>query len=335
MDGIITMDHGEGGKKTAALIEKLFLPAFSNPALESLGDGAVLSISSGDGLVCSTDSFVISPRFFPGGDIGKLSVCGTVNDICMAGGKPLYLTLGMILEEGLEISELERITESIAETAKACGVKIITGDTKVVERGRGDGIYINTAGIGTLRHSSLSPKNIKEGDAVIISGSVGDHGAAVMLSRDELGFESSLSSDCAPLDKICEALLPLGERLRVLRDPTRGGVATALCEFMENSPLCIEIDESAVPVRKEVKSACELLGLDPLYCANEGKLIAVVENESAKEALSMIKGAPYGENAAIIGNVSSKREGCVILHTDIGGTRILTKLAGSQLPRIC
>ncbi len=335
MDDIITMDHGSGGAKSAELIEKIFLPAFKDPALDALGDGAVLPFEDGAQLVCSTDSFVISPRFFPGGDIGKLCVCGTVNDLCMAGGEPLYLTLGMILEEGLPLDELMRIVTSIAKTAKGCGVRIVTGDTKVVERGRGDGVYINTAGIGVLRHRGLSPLRICEGDAVIASGTLGDHGAAVMLAREELGFTSALRSDCAPLNEMCRALHPLGDALRVLRDPTRGGAATTLCEFVQGSTLCIELDESAVPIREDVESACDLLGLDPLYCANEGKLLAIVAKEAAKDALRHIKASPYGENAAIIGHVSARSAGRVLLHTKPGGTRVLSKLTGAQLPRIC
>ena len=335
MEDIITMDHGSGGESSGALIEKIFLPAFEDPALDALGDGAVLPFETGAKLVCSTDSFVIAPRFFPGGDIGKLSVCGTVNDVCMAGGEPLYLTLGMILEEGLALEELRRITASIADTAKRAHVRIVTGDTKVVERGRGDGIYINTAGVGVLRHEGLSRARIREGDAVIVSGTLGDHGAAIMLSRQELGFCSSLSSDCAPLHEICRALYPLGDALRVLRDPTRGGAATALCEFVDSTPLCIELEEAAIPLREDTAEACAILGLDPLYCANEGKLLAIAAPEAAETALRAMQNAPYGKNAAIIGRVSARSPGRTILHTRAGGTRILTKLTGSPLPRIC
>ncbi len=335
MEEIITMDHGSGGSKTASLIERLFVPAFSNPALDALSDGAVLPFEDGAKLVCSTDSFVISPRFFPGGDIGELCVYGTVNDVSVSGGEARYLTLGMILEEGLPLCELKTITESIAKAARACGVSVVTGDTKVVEKGRGDGIYINTAGIGILRHSNLSPARIKEGDRVIASGTLGDHGAAVMLARAELGFESKLRSDCAPLHEMCRALWELGDALRVLRDPTRGGAATTLNEFTENSPFSIELEENALPLREDVKSACELLGLDPLYCANEGKLLAVVEKAQAERALKRMKDAPYGENAAIIGSVSTRSPGRVLLHTEAGGVRILSKRSGTQLPRIC
>ena len=335
MQDCITLDHGSGGGKTAELIESVFLSAYGSEPLESLGDGAILP--GAETLVCSTDSFVISPCFFPGGDVGKLSVCGTVNDVCMAGGKPLYLSVAMILEEGFPLDDLRRIAASIAKTAKSCGVRVVTGDTKVVERGHGDGIYINTTGIGALRHAGLGPSAIREGDAVLLSGTAGDHGTAVMLCRQELGLESGIQSDCAPLCGLCEALLPLGEGLRVLRDPTRGGVATTLCEFVEGSELCIELNETDIPIRADVKNGCELLGLDPLYCANEGKLLAVVAPECEEEALHALQSAPdgLGKNAAVIGHVSRRGAGRVLLNTRIGGTRVLTKLQGAQLPRIC
>ncbi|MDO5111343.1 MAG: hydrogenase expression/formation protein HypE [Clostridia bacterium] len=333
MKDIIMLDHGSGGKKSAALVSEIFLPAFSNAALDTLGDGAVMA--GADRLVMSTDSFVIAPRFFPGGDIGKLSVCGTVNDVCMAGGEPKYLSLGLILEEGLEVDELQSIAASIAMAAGEAGVHIVTGDTKVVERGKGDGVYINTAGVGFLRHAGLSPARMREGDAVIVSGAIGDHGTAVMLCRKDLGIQSSLCSDCAPLTGMCKALAAFGSDVRVLRDPTRGGVATALNEFVEGTGLCIELMEDDIPIREEVRAGCDLLGLDPLYCANEGKLIAVVAAERAEAVLSAIQNAPYGENAAIIGRVSARSAGRVLLHTGIAGTRMLTKLTGAALPRIC
>ena len=277
MEELITLDYGSGGKKTASLIEKLILPQLDNPALRQLGDGAV--VPGGEELVFSTDSFVVSPRFFPGGDIGKLAVCGTVNDICMSGGEPRWLSLALILEEGLPAAELEQILSSVAKAAKEAGVCIVTGDTKVVEKGRGDGIYINTAGIGVLRQ--------------------------------------------------------LGSDLRVLRDPTRGGVATTLCEFVEGTARSILLEEEAIPVRPAVASACDILGLDPLYCANEGKLLAVVAPERAEEALALLRGLPEGENAAVIGTVGEQWPGRVAVRTALGGTRIAAKLAGAQLPRIC
>ena len=332
MDEIITLDYGSGGKKTSRLIEESILHAFDNPALRALGDGAVLP--GGEQLVFSTDSFVVSPLFFPGGDIGKLSVCGTVNDIAMCGGKPLYLSCALILEEGLPRADLEKILASMAETAKKTGVEIVTGDTKVVEKGRGDGVYINTAGIGVLRHPGLGPEQLREGDAVLVSGTVGDHGTAVMLARNGLA-QGELRSDCAPLNELAERLLQAVPETRVLRDPTRGGVATTLNEFIEGGTLGIELEERAIPVRPAVQAACELLGLDPLYCANEGKLLAVVPAEKAEEALAVLRSLPEGENAARIGFVTAATTGKLTLRTPLGGRRVLQKLTGAQLPRIC
>lgn len=332
MDEIITLDYGSGGKKTAALIDNLIVPAFRNAALSALGDGAVLE-GSGQ-LVFSTDSFVVSPMFFPGGNIGKLAVCGTVNDIAMCGGVPKYLSLAFIIEEGVRMDDLRRVVEAIKAAADSAGVLVVTGDTKVVERGKGDGLYINTAGIGFLKYPGLSPRRMQEGDIVIISGTVGDHGTAVMLARNNL-MEGRIESDCAPLGGLVEALFASGAEVRVLRDPTRGGVATTLNEFTEGSALGIMLQEDAVPVRADVNAACGLLGLDPLYCANEGKLLAVVSAESAEAALAALRGRPEGGNAAIIGKVSGKYPGRVVMTTAFGGSRVLQKLTGTQLPRIC
>lgn len=332
MDEIITLDYGSGGKKTAKLIENMIVPALENPALSALGDGAVVP---GNGeLVFSTDSFVVNPLFFPGGDIGKLSVCGTVNDIAMCGGEPKYLSLSLIIEEGLSVKELEKIIASIQSAAAMAGVQIVTGDTKVVEKGRGDGIYINTAGIGFLKYPGLSPKNIQEGDLVIVSGTVGDHGTAVMLSRNGM-MQGNIRSDCAPLNALSEAILSLGAGVRVLRDPTRGGVATTLNEFIEGGGLGIELEEEQIPVLPGVKTACGLLGLDPMYCANEGKLLAVVSPESAGAVLAAMRALPEGENAAVIGRVTARYPGKLVMKTRLGGGRILQKLTGAQLPRIC
>ncbi len=330
MDDIITLDYGSGGKKTAALIDEIIVPALGNAALNSLGDGAVLE----GGLAFSTDSFVVSPLFFPGGDIGKLSVCGTVNDLAMCGAEPKYLSLALIIEEGLPAENLRRVVASIKSAAEAAGVQIVTGDTKVVERGRGDGLYINTAGIGLVKYPGLGPDKMRPGDAVLISGTAGDHGAAVMLARDGL-MEGEIRSDCAALNGLAFALLDSGAQVRVLRDPTRGGVATTLCEFAESAKLGIELDEAAIPVRRDVSAACALLGLDPLYCANEGKMLAVVAPEDAQAALAALRSRPEGENAAIIGRVTVERPGRVALRTAAGGARLLQKLAGAQLPRIC
>ncbi len=332
MDEIITLDYGSGGKKTARLIEQTIVPALENPALSELGDGAILP--GGEKLVFSTDSFVVSPRFFPGGDIGKLSVCGTVNDLAMCGGEPKYLSCSFIIEEGLPLVELERIIASMAEAARKAGVQIVTGDTKVVEKGRGDGIYINTAGVGVLKYPGLTPKAIRAGDAVLVSGTVGDHGTTVMLARHGMA-QGELRSDCAALNGLTAALLTAVPETRVLRDPTRGGVATTLNEFIEGTPLGIELEEKAVPVRPAVQAACELLGLDPLYCANEGKLLAVVPAERAEDALAVLRSLPEGENAARIGRVTADFPGKLVIRTPLGGRRILQKLSGAQLPRIC
>ena len=333
MEEIITLDYGSGGKKTSQLIEEILLPAFQNDALGALSDGAVLS--GEEKLVFSTDSFVVNPLFFPGGNIGKLSVCGTVNDLSMSGGIPKYLSLSFILEEGFPMDSLKKIVASIRDTAKSCGVQIVTGDTKVVERGKGDGIYINTAGIGFLRCPGLGTDRIREGDAVLLSGTAGDHSTAVMLARDGLLSEGGVFSDCQPLHLLAQKLFELGPALRVLRDPTRGGIATTLNEFVENGPFTIELEEEAIPVKPAVAGACDILGLDPLYCANEGKLLAIVSADQAQEALARMRSLPEGADAAIIGQVSTKAPGRVLLKTCFGGTRILTKLTGSQLPRIC
>lgn len=330
MDDIITLDYGSGGKKTAALIDELIIPELGNNALNALGDGAIL-----DGqLAFSTDSFVVDPLFFPGGDIGKLCVCGTVNDLAMCGAEPKYLSLALIIEEGLPTESLRRIVASIKAAAEAAGVAVVTGDTKVVERGRGDGVYITTSGIGVVRYPGLGPERMRPGDAVLISGTAGDHGAAVMLARDAL-MEGEIRSDCAALNGLVRAVLESGAQVRVLRDPTRGGVATTLCEFAESAALGIELDEAAIPVRRDVSAACALLGLDPLYCANEGKMLAVVAAEDAERALAAMRSVPEGKSAAIIGRVISERPGKVVLRTAMGGSRMLQKLAGAQLPRIC
>ena len=330
MDDIITLDYGSGGKKTAALIDEIIIPELGNNTLNALGDGAIL-----DGQrAFSTDSFVVDPLCFPGGDIGKLCVCGTVNDLAMCGAEPKYLSLALIIEEGLPTESLRRIVASIKAAAEAAGVAVVTGDTKVVERGRGDGVYITTSGIGVVRYPGLGPERMRPGDAVLISGTAGDHGAAVMLARDGL-MEGEIRSDCAALNGLVRAVLESGAEVRVLRDPTRGGVATTLCEFAESAALGIELDEAAIPVRRDVSAACALLGLDPLYCANEGKMLAVVAAEDAERALGAMQGVREGENAAIIGRVISERPGKVVLRTAMGGSRILQKLAGAQLPRIC
>lgn len=343
-DDRITLDYGSGGLKTSELIESILLPAFDNAALSQLGDGAILGGS--DKLVFSTDSFVVSPWKFPGGDIGKLSVCGTVNDLCMAGGIPKYLSLSFILEEGFSFSDFKSIVSSIADEAKQAGVSIVTGDTKVVDSGKGDGIYINTAGIGFQQAVLPGKSAIRPGDSVLVSGTIGCHGAAVMMARSGLLREDSpLVSDCQPLHKISAAALEaagmtsestdLSASIRILRDPTRGGVATTLNEFTEQMPFSIELDETALPVNPAVEVACDMLGLDPLYCACEGRMLAVCAPEAAEAVIDAIKKIPGGENAARIGTVTEDMPGKVLLKTPIGGRRILAKLTGMQLPRIC
>lgn len=334
MDKKITLDYGSGGLKTSELIESVLLPAFDNQALSQLGDGAILEGNSE--LVFSTDSFVVSPWKFPGGDIGRLSVCGTVNDLCMAGGIPRYLSLSFILEEGFLFSDFRDIVSSIAAEAKEAGVSIVTGDTKVVESGKGDGIYINTAGIGFRRAELPGRTAIRPGDAVLISGSIGCHGAAVMMARSGLlEGGTPLRSDCMPLHHIFSAVCDTGSSLRILRDPTRGGVATTLNEFTEGMPFSIELDQEKLPVDPPVEAACDMLGLDPLYCACEGRMLAVCDPGDADSILAAVRSTPGGENAAKIGTVTDDMPGKVLLRTPIGGRRILSRLAGIQLPRIC
>ncbi len=332
MKEIVTLDHGSGGLRTSELIEQVLLPAYGNTVLNELGDGAVLPDLGGQP-VFSTDSFVVTPWRFPGGDIGKLAVCGTVNDICMAGGEPKYLSLALILEEGFAMDDLRAIVASAAETARQCGVRIVTGDTKVVARGQADGIYINTAGIGRLRAPGLGKSAIRPGDAVIVSGSVGCHGAAVMMARGDIPCEGTLLSDCRSLHELSAAALNAGG-VRILRDPTRGGVATTLNEFVEGGPLCIELDEDAIPVEPSVSVACDLLGLDPLYAACEGRMLAVVDPGHAEAVLQALRTLPGGEGAVQIGRVTETRPGQVVLNAAFG-SRILGKLTGAQLPRIC
>ena len=332
MDDIITLDYGSGGKKTSQLIEGLLLPALDNPALRELGDGAILP--GAEKLVFSTDSFVVNPIFFPGGDIGKLSVCGTVNDLAVCGAVPKYLSCAFIIEEGFAAEDLSRVVASIRAAADAAGVAVVTGDTKVVERGRGDKMYVNTAGIGFLKHPGLSPRAIRPGDRVLVSGTVGDHGTAVMLARSGM-MQGDIRSDCAPLNSLCEALLSSGAAVRVLRDPTRGGVATTLNEFVEGTELGIELTEASIPVRGEVQAACDMLGLDALYCANEGKLLAVVAPGDEARALAALQSVDTGREAAVIGTVTADCPGRVVMDTAFGGRRILQKLTGAQLPRIC
>ena len=332
MDEIITLDYGSGGKKTSRLIEQLILPDFDNPALSALGDGALIP-GSGT-LAFSTDSFVVDPIVFPGGDIGKLAVCGTVNDIAMCGAEPKFLSCALIIEEGLERKTLEQILRSMSDAAKAAGVQIVTGDTKVVDRGRGDKLYINTAGIGYQKYRIPGLDTVRPGDAVLVSGTVGDHGTAIMLARSGM-MDGEIRSDCAALHHLAEAMLSSGAAVRILRDPTRGGLATTLNEFTEGRPFGIELQETAIPVRPAVQAACDMLGLEPVYCANEGKLVCICAGEDAEDLVADMRKLPEGENAAIIGHVTEDAAGRVVMRTELGGRRILQKLAGAQLPRIC
>lgn len=333
MENFISMSYGNGGKKTSRLIDEMIVPVLGNKELRKLGDGAQLTVS-GD-IAFSTDSFVIYPYFFPGGDIGKLSVCGTVNDLLMCGSIPKYLSLSFIIEEGFNIDDLKKIINSIGITAKKAGVTIVTGDTKVVDKGHGHGIYINTAGIGErISGISLGKDRIKPGDKVILSGSCGNHGVSILCARDEL-IDSGIKSDCTPLNDVAASLLKYGENVKILRDPTRGGVATTLNEFVEGMNYSIEIEEESIPVDEDVRSACELLGLDPLYSANEGKLLAVVSENVCDEVIEKLRKNEASKNAAIIGTVTEYKPSKVLLKTQFGGTRILDKLSHDMLPRIC
>lgn len=326
----ITTAHGSGGKATSELISGIFARHFDNPVLNRMEDSAV--VPGAETIALTTDSFVVTPLFFPGGDIGRLAVCGTVNDLAASGAVPKYLTCGFILEEGADTGDLSRIAASMAETAREAGILIAAGDTKVIE-GKG-GIYINTSGVGFIPSSiSYSAANCRDGDAILLSGNLGDHHAAILSAR--MGIENSILSDCAPLNGMMEALKTTGVSVRTARDVTRGGLATILNEFAAASRCCIELTEAALPVSEQVRGFCGLLGLDPLYMGNEGKMVIAVKAEDAERALSAMKNSRYGENAAVIGHVTRERENAVLLKTPIGGTRIVTELYGEGLPRIC
>jgi hydrogenase expression/formation protein HypE len=331
----ITIGHGGGGQLTEELIEGIFRPAFANAALECRHDGAVLG-AGGARLAFTTDSHVVSPLFFPGGDIGKIAVFGTVNDLAMCGARPLWLSAGFILEEGLSMDILRKVTASMSEAASAAGVTIVTGDTKVVERGKGDGLYVTTAGIGLIeRGVDISPARIEEGDAIILSGDVGRHGMAIMAVREGLDFESPIESDCASLAAPVAALLSAGLRVHCLRDLTRGGLATALIELAGARKLAMAIDERAVPVSEAVRGACELLGLEPLYVANEGRFVCFVPEADVPVALGAMDGVVPGGPPVVIGRVRASQTGEVLLRSVIGAERVLYRLSGEQLPRIC
>jgi hydrogenase expression/formation protein HypE len=330
----ILLAHGSGGRLAHELVETAFVKALANPLLSRLDDAAVFDL--GGRLAFTTDSYVVSPLFFPGGDIGKLAVCGTVNDLAMTGAKPLYLSLSFIIEEGLSRQDLARVVASIRRVAREAGVEIITGDTKVVSRGSADGLFINTAGIGIIAEGiDISGSNARPGDRVILSGTIGDHGIAVLSQREGLSFATRLESDCAPLGKLVADMLAVSRNIRCLRDPTRGGLATTLNELAAQSKVGIRIEEDKVPVREEVLAAGEMLGLDPLYIANEGKLVAIVPPEDADVILEAVRANKYGKEAAIIGEVTGEHPGRVVMKTSLGTTRIVDMLVGDPLPRIC
>ncbi len=332
----VLLAHGGGGRLTHMLIERMFLPAFSNPTLETLNDGAVLDID-GARMALTTDSFVISPIFFPGGDIGSLAVHGTVNDLAMCGAQPVGLSVGLILEEGLPMDDLWRVVQSIQAAAQEVGVPVVTGDTKVVERGKGDNVFINTTGLGRIPEGVvLSPQRAAPGDVVLINGAIAEHGIAIMSLREGLEFETTLQSDSAPLHEITAHLLEAGgEQVHVLRDPTRGGLASTLNEIAAQARVGIHLNEPQIPLSEEVRGACEILGLDPLYVANEGKLLAIVAREAADAVLSAMQAHPLGQQAAIIGEVVAEHPGRVFARSRIGGRRVVDMLSGEQLPRIC
>ncbi len=342
MEDAILLAHGSGGKLSHDLIEKVFRPAYRNEVLDQGDDAAVFEPPAAGRLAMTTDTYVVKPLFFPGGDIGRLAVCGTVNDLSMVGATPYFLTAGFVLEEGLDMQTLRKVVTSMSATAREAGVRIVTGDTKVVQRGEADGLFINTAGLGVVPddvHASGSLAG--PGDVVIVSGTVGDHGVAVVSQREGLAFQTEVRSDVAPLNGLVAALLEAGRRsglagpVHVLRDPTRGGLATTMNEIARQSGVAIRLEETSIPVRSQVRAACEMLGYDPLYVANEGKLIAVVDARFADQALASLRSLPVGAEAAIVGEVLREPAGRVFLKTRIGGTRIVDMLTGEMLPRIC
>lgn len=334
--GYVILGHGSGGKLSYDLISGLFLPPFDNPTLRAGDDAGVVQPFPCARLAVSTDSHVVWPLFFPGGDIGRLAICGTVNDVAMMGAIPLYLTAGFILEEGLELGLLEKVVESMRLAAAEAGVQIIAGDTKVVEKGKADGLYISTAGVGVVEEGvAIGGALACAGDLVILSGPIGDHGIAVLVARNELGFETDILSDVAPLNRLVKVMLESSDEIHVLRDPTRGGVASTLNEIARQSQVSIMLNEAAIPVRPAVKAACEMLGFDPLYIANEGRLLAIVGRDDADRVLQAMRGVRYGEESVIIGEVQSEHAGRVLLRTAFGSTRIVDLLVGEMLPRIC
>jgi hydrogenase expression/formation protein HypE len=331
----ILLGHGSGGRLSADLLREIFLPAFHNPVLAQLNDQAVVNVD-GVRLAFTTDSFVVNPLFFPGGDIGSLAVYGTVNDLAMGGAEPLFLSAGFIIEEGLPVETLRRVVLSLQRAAEKVGVEVVTGDTKVVEKGKGDGLFINISGIGRVPAGvNLSADQARPGDSILLSGTLGDHGIAILSQREGLEFETPIASDAGPLHSLVAAMLEVTHSIRCLRDPTRGGLSSTLNEIAAQSRVGMVIEESALPIREEVKGACELLGLDPLYVANEGKLVAIVAAAEADQVLAAMRGHPLGVNARLIGRVVEAHPGVVTMRTCLGTSRIVDMLAGDQLPRIC
>jgi hydrogenase expression/formation protein HypE len=335
-DDVVTMAHGAGGKASQSLIEAVIRPALSNPQLDQLDDAAVLDVPADHRLVVSTDAFVVTPRRFPGGSIGDLAVNGTVNDLACLGAQPAALTLSLVLEEGLAMDELRAIVDDVAAAAAAAGVHVVTGDTKVVERGAADGCYLTTTGIGFVPSSiTLDAARVQPGDAIVVSGTIGDHGITVMMARGDLALAADLQSDTAALHRVVAVLLEVVPDIRWIRDPTRGGVASTCNELAAACGMGIELFEADLPVRPQVSGACELLGLDPIYIANEGKLVVVVPAEAASDAVDAMRSQPEGEHARVIGTVTADHPGLVVVHTPLGGTRIVDMLVGDPLPRIC
>ncbi len=331
----ILLAHGGGGKLTQQLIEKLFVPQFANEALSQLHDGAILEVG-GARVAMSTDSYVVKPIVFPGGSIGELAINGTVNDLAMCGARPLFLSSAFILEEGFPMDDLWKVVRAMDRAARAAGVILVTGDTKVVDKGKGDGIFINTTGIGTVKDGvNIRPDRAQPGDVVIINGAIGEHGMAIMSVREGLEFDTQIKSDTMPLNGLVERMLDACPDIHVLRDPTRGGVASATNEIARAARVGIVLDETAIPVPEEVRGACEILGFDPLYVANEGKLLAFVPPARAQEVLEVMQGHPAGRNSVIIGRVVAEHPGTVVMKTTIGGSRVVDMLSGEQLPRIC
>lgn len=331
----VTMAHGGGGRLTHQLIERMFVPTFKNTLLEARHDGAILPLQAGK-LAFSTDSYVVKPLFFPGGDIGKLAITGTVNDLAMCGARPLYLSAGFIIEEGLPMATLWQIVQSMQKTAEETGVQIVTGDTKVVDRGKGDQLFINTAGVGFSTYDGvIAPTSVQPGDAILLSGDLGRHGMAIMAAREGLAFETTIESDCAPLTNLVFSLLDAGIEVHCLRDLTRGGLASTLVEVAQASGLHVHIEEKLIPVREEVRGACEILGLDPMYVANEGRFAAFVAGKDAERALAILRAQEDGRDAVIIGEIQPTKDSMVTMRSVIGANRIVDMISGEQLPRIC